>query len=177
MLVSVDYSFQWCFVLRCWAVLGLSDVLWNWLFLGNRRNGWLVLFRTKFLWFRAEWKRRVCGHQEFGSMGNEFGYEGERISWSSRHIFHINILWVTKFITSKLWSYCKKNFTGSERREIWSGVCRTSLHISWAEPQRMCDGAKTLHPRNTGWSIKTGPRTNFNKSKFYERILENEVVL
>ena len=42
----------------------------------------------------------------------------------------------------------KKNFTEGELRVICSGVCRTSLHMTWPEPQRRCDEAKTPHPRN-----------------------------
>ena len=42
----------------------------------------------------------------------------------------------------------KKNCTGYERREILSGVCRTSLNMAWPEPQRRCDGANTRRPRN-----------------------------
>ena len=42
----------------------------------------------------------------------------------------------------------KKNFTGCKRREICSGVCRTSLNVALPEAQRRCNGAKTLHPRN-----------------------------
>ena len=37
----------------------------------------------------------------------------------------------------------RRNFTGCERREIWSGVCWTSLHMTLPEPERRYDGTKT----------------------------------
>ena len=49
----------------------------------------------------------------------------------------------------------RKNFTGCERREILSGVYRISLHMVWPEPQRRCDGAKTLHQRWNMWILRT----------------------
>ena len=52
-------------------------------------------------------------------------------------------------IKCEVWSYCKKSFTGCERREIWSSVCRISLRMAWPEPRRRCDGVKTLHNLET----------------------------
>ena len=61
-------------------------------------------------------------------------------SWWSR----VRVITITQVMCEVI----LENFTGCERRESWSGVCRTSMHMILPEPQRRCDGAKNLYPRN-----------------------------
>ena len=63
-----------------------------------------------------------------------------RRRFHSRQCTHTYQAYVTNKYNVKLFW---KNFTGCERLETWSDICRTSLHMTLPEPQRRCDGAKT----------------------------------